>query len=508
MIVDDGIRSLQRRRAPMVVVGTLCAMTVAASATPQDAIAVEGNRRSGAETVRSYFHADSAGRYDAAALDAALKELTATGQFDDIKVERTGERVIVHVTESKVLDRDAFEGNLFVLDADLTAVVQSKPRGGLQRATVQGDVGRIVEAYHRAGRDDVRVTPQVVDRGNDRVDLVYTITEGKKTPVQAITFAGNHVFGDRQLRAIIKTSATNMLSFLTGGDVYDPDRINDDREAIRRYYQDHGYADAIVTAADAEYDPTSNGFKVNFAIDEGQLYHFGEISIVCNVPGLDANKLHGLLLARTGATFDASLLDKSSEALAGDMAKRGFPFAHAAPRIVRDARASRADIAFVIDQGARTYVERIDIHGNRRTRDYVIRREFDIAEGDAYTKTLIDRAEGRLKSLNYCKTVKITPQAGSAPDRVVLDNETDDQATGDFNVSGGYSTTDGWLTEVKVGDRNFYGTGNAVQASASYGQYARCANLSVTSPYAVGRATAGAAVFARQADVSPYHSFG
>src|SRR3569833_698088 len=235
MIVDDRIRSLQGWFVPMVVVGTLSAMTEAASATPQDAIAVEGNRRIGAETVRSYFHAYSAGRYDAAALDAALKELTATGQFDDIKIERTGERVIVHVTESKVLDRVAFEGNKEVKDADLTAVVQSMPRVGLQHATKQGDVGRIVEAYHRAGREDVRVTPQVIDRGNDRVDLIYTITEGKTTPVKAITFAGNHVFGDRQHRAIIKTSVTNMLSFLTGGDVYDSDRINDDREAIRLY---------------------------------------------------------------------------------------------------------------------------------------------------------------------------------------------------------------------------------------------------------------------------------
>ena len=492
----------------MFVVATVCGLPVAVSATTQDAIRVEGNRRIDADTVRSYFHADNAGRYDAAALDEALKEMTATGQFDDVRIERAGEHIIVHVTESKVLDRVAFEGNKKVKDADLTAVVQSKPRGGLERATVQGDVSRIIETYHRAGREGVRVTPQVIDRGNDRVDLIYTITEGKKTPVQAITFTGNHAFGDRQLRAIIKTSVTNMLSFLTGGDVYDSDRINDDREAIRQYYQNRGYADATVTTANAEYDPTSNGFKVNFAIDEGQPYHFGEVSIVCNVPGLDGNKLHGLLLARTGATFDASLLDKTSEALAGEMAKRGFPFAHAEPRIVRDAQARRADIAFVIDQGARTYVERIEIHGNSRTRDYVIRREFDIAEGDAYNKTLIDRAERRLKNLNYFKTVKITTKTGSAPDRVVLDVETDDQATGDFNVSGGYSTTDGWLTEVKVGDRNFYGTGNAVQASASYGQYARGANLSVTSPYAVGRATAGAEVFDRQADVSPYQSYG
>jgi outer membrane protein insertion porin family len=484
-------------------------MTVAASASTQDAITVEGNHRVDAETVRSYFHPTKEGLYDAAVLDAALKELTATSLFDEIRIERAGERVIVHLKEAKVLDRVAFEGNKKVKDADLIAVIRSKPRDGMQRGKVQSDVNSIIEAYHRAGRDDVRVTPEIIDRGNDRVDLVYTIIEGKKTPVQAITFAGNHVFGDRQLRAIIKTSATNMLSFLTGGDVYDPDRIDEDREAIRQYYRNRGYADATVTNANAEYDAASKGFKVTFAIDEGQLYQFGKVDIVCNVPGLDCSKLHGLLLARAGATFDASMLDRTSEALATDMAKRGFPFAHAEPRITRDIEARRAAISFAIDQGARTYVERIEIHGNSRTRDYVIRREFDIAEGDAYNKTLLDRAERRLKNLNYFKTVKITTKTGSTPDHVILDVEADDQSTGDFNVSGGYSTTDGWLTEVKLGDRNFYGTGNAVQATASYGQYARGATLSVSAPYSLGsRATAGAEVFDRQADVSPYQSYG
>jgi outer membrane protein insertion porin family len=490
----------------IAVAATLSSLSVPAAA--QDAISVEGNRRVDPDMVRSYFHADIAGHYNAAALDAALKALIATSQFDDVKITRAGDRIVVHLAEAKTLDKVVFEGNEKVKDADLSAAVQSKPSAGLQRATVQGDVNRIVEAYHRVGRDDVRVTPDIIDRGNDRVDLVFDIVEGKKTTVRRISFAGNHVFGDRQLRAVIKTSVTTVLSFLTGGNVYDPDQVNGDRELIRQYYRNHGYADATVTNASAAYDPASSGFNVIFAIDEGEPYHFGDISFVCNVPGLDCEKLRSLLLARPGASFDASLLDQTSETLAADMSKRGFPFAHAEPRITRDPQAHRADIAFAIDQGTRSYVERIEIHGNNRARDYVIRREFDISEGDAYNKTLIDRAERRLKNLNYFKTVKITTKPGSAADRVVLEVEADDQATGDFNISGGYSTTDGWLTEVKVGDRNFQGTGNAVQASASYGQYARGADLSVSSPYVVGRATAGAEVFDRQADVSPYQSYG
>ncbi|WP_175361181.1 outer membrane protein assembly factor BamA [Bradyrhizobium sp. STM 3843] len=498
-----------RALAAMLLVTALGTLIASASAmATQSTISVEGNRRIEADTVRTYFHPDSSGHYDAAALDAGLKALIASGLFDNVTIEHAGEQIIVHLTEAKVLDRVAFEGNKKVKDTDLTAVVQSKPRGSLQRATVQGDVARILETYHRAGRDDVRVVPEIIDRGNDRVDLVYTITEGKKTTVQKIDFVGNKAFGARQLRAIIKTSPTNLLSFLTGGDVYDADRLNEDRELLRQYYRNHGYADAAVTKAGAEFDPASKGFNVTFVIDEGPSYRFGDIDLTCNVPGLDCDRLRSQLLARRDTPFDASKLDKTTEALTAEMAKLGFPFARAEPRITRDVQAQRANVTFVIEQGQRAYVERIEIHGNSRTRDYVIRREFDVGEGDAYNKTLIDRAERRLKNLNYFKTVKITTKPGSAPDRVVLDVETVDQSTGDFNISGGYSTTDGLLAEVKVGDRNVLGSGNAVQAAVTYGQYARSADLSVSAPYSLGRATAGAEVFDRQTTLSPYQSYG
>jgi outer membrane protein insertion porin family len=335
------------------------------------------------------------------------------------------------------------------------------------------------------------------------------VTEGAKTTVRQIDFVGNRVFGKRQLAAVIKTSATNMLSFLTGGDEYDPDRISADREQLRVYYRSKGYADASVTTAKAEYDPAIKGFTLTFSIDEGPLYHFGDIAVVCNVPGLDSEKLRPLLVARRGAVFNGGALDKTTEALTIELAKLGFPFAQAAPRVSRDAAAQRIDVTFTIDQGPRTYVERIEIHGNTRTRDYVIRREFDIAEGDAYNKTLIDRAERRLKNLNYFKTVKISSQPGSAADRVVLDVEVAEQSTGDFSISGGYSTTDGLLAEVKVGDRNFLGSGKAVSASVTYGQYARGVDLSLSEPYFLGtRVSAGIELYGRQNQSSPYQSYG
>jgi outer membrane protein insertion porin family len=487
----------------------IIALAAAGTAQARETIDVEGNRRIDAETVRSYFHAGPDGRFDEAARDAALKALLETRLFDKVTIERAGERLVVHLAEAPVLDRVAFEGNKKIQDKDLTAVIESKPRGPLQRAVVQADVGRIMEAYRHVGRDEVAVEPQIISHGDDRVDLVYVVTEGAKTTVRQINFEGNRAFGKRQLAAVIKTSATNMLSFLTGGDNYDPDRIAADREQLRLYYRSKGYADVSIPSANAEYDPLTHGFTLTFSIDEGPLYHFGAINIVCNVPGLDPEKLRGLALARSGAVFDGNTLDKTTEVLAIELAKLGFPFARADTHTTRDAVAKRIDVTFTIDQGARTYVERIEINGNTRTRGYVIRREFDISEGDAYNKALIDRAERRLKNLNYFKTVKISTKPGSAQDRVVLDVEVAEQATGDYAISGGYSTTDGPLAELKIGDRSFLGTGRAVNFSATYGEYARGLDLSASEPYFLGtRVSAGIDLYDKQSYANDYQSYG
>lgn len=279
----------ERRRRPLMAAALLTMLlSVAAPGRASETINVEGNRRIDTETVRSYFHTAADGHYDAAALDAALKALIATNLFDNVAIDHAGGRLVVHLTEAKVLDRVAFEGNRKIKDEQLRAVVESKARGPLQRALVQADVGRIMEAYRHAGHDDVGVVPEIIDRGNDRVDLVYEVTEGAKTTVRQINFVGNQAFSNRQLAAVIKTSSTTMLSFLTGGDVYDPDRVAADREQLQLYYRSKGYADASVPAANAEYDPAAKGFTLTFSIDEGPLYHFGAINIDCNVPGLDS----------------------------------------------------------------------------------------------------------------------------------------------------------------------------------------------------------------------------
>ena len=363
-------------------------------------------------------------------------------------------------------------------------------------------------AYKHLGRDDVTVKPVVIDRGSDRVDLVFEVTEGAKTPVRQINFTGNTVFGKRQLAAIIKTSATNMLSFLTR------------RRRLRsRCRQRRSRADPHLlsqprdmptpTCAQSRPNtiPRHKGFTLTFAIDEGPLYHFGDITIDCHVDGVDPEKLAPpAQRASRRAYSTAPRSTRATTRFRRELAKLGYPFARALPRSSRDATARRIDVTFAIEQGPRAYVERIDIHGNTRTRGYVIRREFDIAEGDAFNKALIDRAERRLKNAGLLQDRQDHDQTGlGGRPRHSRRRVGRNKDTGDFNISGGYSTTDGWLAEIKLGDSNFAGTGVALNSTFSYGQYARGFDLSATDPGFFGnRASAGIDLSAKQTDASPY----
>jgi outer membrane protein insertion porin family len=472
-------------------------------------IVVIGNRRVEADTIRSYFSWHPGERLDAAKIDAALKALYASGLFEDVHIKREGTRLIVTVVEAPVIDRIAFEGNTKIKDEQLQQEIQSKARGTLSRATVQADVQRIIEVYHRNGRFDVQVVPKIIKRPNNRVDLIFEIKEGEKTGVKSIIFAGNHAFSDYRLKEVIKTSVSNFLSFLQTTDVYDPDRIEADRDLIRRFYLSHGYADVQVVSAVGEYDPAQKGFILTFTIEEGPLYRFGTVDIQSNIRAVDPQSLRSILRMRSGEIYNGDLIEKTVEDLTVEITRHGYPFANVRPRGDRNPQNRTVSVAFVVDEGVRAYIERINIRGNTRTRDYVIRREFDISEGDPYNRALIDRAERRIKNLNFFKNVKITNEPGSAPDRVVINVDVEEQSTGDFSVMGGYSTADGFMAQVSLSERNLLGTGRYGRASVTVGQYIRGAELNFVEPYFLDeRLSFGTDLFARQTLVSPYLSYG
>jgi outer membrane protein insertion porin family len=494
------------------VLAPVGAAFVSSSALAQtvQSISVEGNRRVEVETIRSYFKPGPGGRLDQGAIDDGLKALIETGLFQDVKINRgPGGQIIVSVVENAVIGRVAFEGNKKIKDEQLTGEVQSKARGTFSRAMVQSDTLRIAEIYRRSGRYDVRVTPEVIEQPNNRVDLIFTVNEGSKTGVKSIEFVGNNAFSSYRLRDIIKTHESNLLSFLASNDIYDPDRVEADRDLIRRFYLKNGFADVQVVAALTEYDPEKKGFLVTFKIEEGSQYRVGTVDFRSSIPNFDPTSMRAYSRVNVGSLYNVESVEKSVEEMQIEASRRGFAFAVVRPGGDRNFEAHTVSVVFNIDEGPRTYIERINIRGNSRTRDYVIRREFDLSEGDAYNRALVDRAERRLKNLDYFKTVKITTEPGSSSDRVVLIVDLEEKSTGDFSISGGYSTTDGALAEVSVSERNLLGRGLFAKASVTYGQYARGYSLSFVEPYLLDyRVALGLDFYQREQLSNSYISYG
>ena len=488
--------------APVVVLTTSSAYAQTAN------IDVQGNRRVEAATIRSYFKPGPGGRLGAFEIDEAYKTLYGTGLFQDVNIRQAGGRIVVTVVENPVINRIQFEGNRRVKDEQLKPEIQSKERGTLSRGVVQSDVQRIVEVYRRSGRYDVTVVPKIIDLPNGRVDLVFEITEGDKTTILGIEFVGNRAYSSWRLKDVVRTTQTNILSFLQSTNIYDQDRLEADRELLRRFYLKNGYIDVRIVAAAAEFDPGRNGFVVTFTIEEGEQYRVGTVDVRSNVRAIDPGLMRSRIRTSPGDVYNAEALEKSVEEMTIEAARQGYAFALVRPRADRDYQARRVNLIYTIDDGQRVYIEQINVRGNTRTRDYVIRREFDVAEGDPYNRALINRAERRLRNLGYFKEVKIATDPGSSPDRVIINVQVEEQSTGEFSVGGGYSTADGFLAEVSIGERNLLGYGLYAKASVQYGQNSSGYSVSFVEPYLLGyRVALGVDIFSRLQKATNFVSY-
>jgi outer membrane protein insertion porin family len=463
-------------------------------------IIVEGAARTDAETIRSYFTGTSP-----AEVEKGLEALRESGRFASISSSRRGGNVIIRVAEGNQINRVVIEGNSKVKTENLQPELRTKARGAFSPQVAEADVARLIEIYRRAGRAAAKISYRTVELPNGRIDVVFTVVEGDKTGVKEIRFVGNNVYSTRRLVGLMETTEMNFLSFIKTSDVYDPDRIAADLELVRRFYLKNGYADFHVVSSDAQYDPAQQGYIITIVVEEGPQYRVSSVGVESHLPDVDGAALNDVLRIGPGDVYNGDAVEKTVEALTREIARKGYAFTQARPRGERDPAAQTVAIRFVLDEGPRVYIERINIRGNTRTRDYVIRREFDIGEGDAYNRVLIERAERRLNGLGYFKKVKITNEPGSAPDRVVLNVDVEDQPTGNFGVSGGYSTNQGFIAEVSVSESNFMGRGQAVRLSVQAGQIARGVTFSFTEPYFLDqRISAGFDVFARRQDAYNY----
>ena len=471
-------------------------------------IEVRGTERVDAETVKAYLLIQPGRSFNAADVDESVKALFETGLFADASVVQSGGTLIVTVRENPIINTIAFEGNKKFKDNQLEPVILSKPRGVFTRAKVQNDVQRILELYRRSGRFQASVEPKTIELPSNRVNLVFEIAEGPNTGVASINFIGNQAYGDRRLRNVISTRESGFLSFLRSGDKYDPDRLAADEEKLRRFYLDHGYADFQVVSSVADLDRERNSFFITFAVNENQQYRFGAIAVDSTIPGVDAVALQRLVTTDEGDTFSSSEVDDSMERITLELAGSGYAFAQVRPRFDRNPDTQTIGVTYIVDEGSRTYIERIEVRGNSRTRDYVIRREFDIAEGDAFNRVLIDRAERRLRSLGYFATVRIGTEPGTAPDRVVVVVNVEEQPTGEFSFGAGYSTNEGIVGDVSLTERNFLGRGYAVRAAVGGGTNSRTYEFGFTDPYFLGRRiSAGFNVYRRTYNESNFRSY-
>jgi outer membrane protein insertion porin family len=471
-------------------------------------IRVEGNKRVEPETVRSYLTFTAGDTYDPAQIDESLKALFATGLFQDVRIRREGSTVVVVVVENPIVARVAFEGNREIENDTLASEVQLKPRAVYTRARVQADVQRILDVYRRQGYYAAAVDPKIINLDNSRIDVVFEINEGTTTKIRAINFIGNEAFSDSQLRFVISTTQTNLLSFLKSTNIYDPDRLSLDRELLRQFYLKNGYADVRVVSATADLDPDGRGFFITFTISEGARYRFGNIDVESSLPSLNIDALRGAILTRTGRVYNAEKIEKTVEALTIEVSQQGYAFGQVRPRFERDEANHIMGIVYVIEEGPRIYIERINIVGNFRTEDRVIRREFRLAEGDAYNRLLVEAARKRLRALGFFKTVDIDTDPGSAPDRVVLTVKVQEQPTGELSFGVGYSTSEGVIGDISVTERNLMGKGQYVRLGFSGSLERAQVDFSFTEPRFLDRnLAAGFDAFYKTVDFQSVASF-
>jgi outer membrane protein insertion porin family len=446
-------------------------------------IRIDGTQRIDPETVQSYLLIKPGDTADADKLDRSLKALFATGLFADVLLRQEGGTLVVRVVENPIINRIAFEGNKRVNEEQLLAEVQLRPRVVYTRTKVQNDVKRIIDLYRRSGRFAATVEPKVIQLPQNRVDLVFEISEGQITGVQRINFVGNQRFSDGRLREVIQTKESRRWRILSTDDTYDPDRLSFDRELLRKFYLANGYADFRVVSAVAELTPDREGFYITFTIEEGDRYKFRKIDVNSRLRDLNVDDLRRKLTTVSGDWYDADKVESSITALTDSVGSLGYAFVDVRPRINRDREAKAVDVTYEIQEGPRVYVERINITGNVRTLDKVIRRELRLAEGDAFNTAKLRRSRQRIRNLGFFDRVEVNNVPGDQPDRTVVNVEVQEKSTGEISFGVGFSTSDGALADISLRERNLLGRGQDLKLGFTVSQRRQEVDLSFTEPY-------------------------
>ncbi len=449
-------------------------------------IVVEGNQRVEIETVESYLQLQRGDEFDASRIDESIKILFQTGLFSDVSISQRGNALVVRVAENPLVSDVNFEGNNEIDDDTLAKEVDVRERMIFTKARAQADTRRILALYQAKGYYNVRVAPQLIRLADNRVNLVFEVTEGDETKIKQINFEGNTTFSDGTLQSVIATKEYTWWRFFGGNNNYDPDRLEYDKELLRRYYLKHGFADVQIGAAGARLSEDGSYFIVDFQVEEGPRYSVADVAVAVGDSNLDPDGLKSVVKTGVGDTYDANKVDKTVENLTLEASRQGFVFAKVEPKVDREPSANKVNLTYQISEGPRTYIERIDIIGNDRTRDEVIRRELRLFEGDAYNKILVERARRRLTSLDLFEKIDMNEREGSAPDKVVLVIDVSEKSTGSLSFSVGYSSVETVVGSVEYNERNLFGRGQLLRLNTALSFKRQQVDFSFTEPYFMG----------------------
>ena len=471
-------------------------------------IVVEGNQRIEPATVLSYMTVSEGQAVTPSQINASVKALFETGLFRDVRIERRGATLAVMVEENPVVNQIAFEGNDRVPDDTLRSGVTSRERRVFTRAKAETDAEQILESYRRAGRYGASVEPKIIELPQNRVDLVFEIDEGPLTGVDSIRFVGNRAYSDRRLRSEIPTDESSWYNFLSSTDSYDPDRLELDKQVLRQFYLSNGYVDFEVNSAVAELSPDRSGFFLTFTVSEGEQYRFGQIDVISNAEGVDVEDLRRLVTAKEGDIYDIREIEETITEMTFRLGESGYAFTRIEPIPVKDDENNTVGITFEINEGERVFVERIDITGNSRTLDRVVRRQFELVEGDAFNALQLRRSRSKIRGLGFFSEVDVRTREGSAPDRIVVETEVKEQSTGQLSFGVGFSTSENISGEVSIVERNLLGRGQALRVRARVSGRTTLYDLSFTEPAFLDRdLSVGFDLFRRETNNQDTSSF-
>lgn len=466
---------------------------------------VAGAQRIERDTVLSYTKLRVGGSYTQETLDAALKDLFETELFADVKIRDDNGNLVIDVVENPVINRIVLEGNKRIKDEKILPEIKMAARQIYTRSKVRADVARIIELYRRQGRFAAVVDPKLVKLDQNRVDIVYEISEGPKSKVRQINIIGNDKFSDGRLRGEMATKQSRFFRIFSSGTTYDPDRLAYDQQKLRQFYLTQGYADFRVVSAVAELTPDKQDFIITYVVEEGQRYKFGDVHVESDLRDLSADALNKTLPMHKGDWYNAKQVEDTVDRINETAGLFGYAFADVNPDFNRDKDKLTMGITFRIGTAPRVYVERVDINGNTLTKDKVVRREFRLAEGDAFNSFLVKRSQDRINSLGFFQEkLKVDQKPGSAPDRIVLETNVEEKSTGELQLSAGFSSLERFIVSASVRQRNFRGMGQELRTSVNYSSYSKSVEVGFTEPYFLDKNIAlGGDIFRR--DLSSFN---